>query len=1650
MWDKILSKRWLPGITGVMMLFSGYSSAQVGNEWIKFNQTYFKIPAGKNGIYRLTYANLQNAGFPVSSVDPRRVQIFHRGVEQAIYVEGEADAKFDATDFIEFYGKRNDGTLDGELYKPLSLQPNKYYNLYSDTTSYFLTFSPTSAGKRMTFYSELNVTNIPKETYHFNESLLVLSDNYFSGISYSDYAQTSFFDQGEGWTGAEIRQPSFLDYTLTNLTDGVVAGGLPQLEILLVGRNLAPHQSTISVGPNAGALRVLTVRSFTAFSTTLISLPLSWSDIGSDGKLTIRISADGASGEPDRLSASYIKVRYPQSLNSAGVAEKQFNLQANPPKAYIEIQNPAAGIRLFDITDTQNVIKIGATSTTTVNAIIRNTSVPRSILATNVIITPSIKQIRFRQIVPSNNKYIIISHQLLMKPASGYANPVKEYGSYRASAQGGGYDTIIMDIQQVYDQFNYGETSSLGIFHFMKYMCATNTPKYLFIIGKGLTVDYAYYRNPNSFPTYKDLVPTAGIPGSDMYFSAGLSGTTYEPAVPTGRITASKPADVAAYLNKVKQMEALPYNDLWRKNILHLSGGIHDGEPEIFKNFMVDFQKIAENLHLGGKVKAIPKRSTNIELINVSDEVNKGLNLVTFFGHASPGTTDFQIGFVTDPILGYNNPNKYPTLLMNGCNVGAFFLNSILFGEDWVNAADKGAIGFIANSTYGFEGLLKEYSDMFYEVGYGDSTFIKLGLGDIQKEVAKRYINNNSSVYDVAQAQQMVLLGDPAVKLFGAKKADYEINSNNLFIESFDGAPVSINTDSFALKIIVRNFGQAKEDSLLVTLTRTFDDGSSATIYKIFPPTKYTDTLIFVLKKDGVKGLGNNMFTVKIDAENTIKELDESNNIATKGFFIPLNGTKNIFPFDCAIVNQTQLNLTLQATDLLSGEREFLVELDTTDSFNSGFKKQFTVKGTVLAKQVITILNKDSLAYYWRTKLAQPLPGENTDWTVTSFTYITNGPAGWAQVHFPQYLRDQSIGLVKDAAQRRFRFEETETDIAVKTFGSANATPYTETSIKIDNTEYNLYSQGGGCRNNTLNLIAFDKTSTVPYAGIPFSIVDQRSCGRNPQVIDNFVLSELETGTNDDLFQYIDNVITGDSVLLFSMGDAGLASWSTAVKNKLSDLGISSTQINMLLPGEPFVIFGKKGAPSGTAKIFRTSASPANQQTLQVNETITGRYTSGKMQSVRIGPALQWNTFTKRVTEKGPTDVYSFDIVGIKLNGSEQILYSSVTSDKDLSGIDASQYPYLKVLYKAEDDINLSATQLKKWIVTYEPVAEGLLIYKGVKEQEIISEGENWSSNYGFVNISNLAFTDSLTVHYELFNKTSRLPEIQDFKIKAPLPTDTTKFSIQTNSNGKSGLNDVTVFVNPHVVSELYYENNTLELPDHLSVTADNFNPVMEVTIDGRYIENGSIIPSNPTMVVKIWDENSIILKSDTVGINLFLKYPCTGNDCDFVRIKYSQADVKWYPATPTSDFRVEFNPQNLPEGNYTLKIESKDARGNLSGLDPYQITFKVQAGYDDSSVIILNPYPNPSNASFYFTFVVSGTNSPEDFRLEIIGINGKIVQEIYPLSPQDLHLGSNTITWDGKDAFGNDQPAGIYLYRLKIKTGAKEIRKNGKLGVIR
>jgi hypothetical protein len=134
------------------LLFSPVVYPQTaGNEWINYDQQYFKIQVNSDGIFKVTYTQLLQAGVPVNLIDPRWIQIFHKGEEQYIFIQGEGTTGiFDPNGYIEFYGKRNRSELDLDFFDDPNNCVNPDYSMYSDTAAYFLTWNNSIANRRMT------------------------------------------------------------------------------------------------------------------------------------------------------------------------------------------------------------------------------------------------------------------------------------------------------------------------------------------------------------------------------------------------------------------------------------------------------------------------------------------------------------------------------------------------------------------------------------------------------------------------------------------------------------------------------------------------------------------------------------------------------------------------------------------------------------------------------------------------------------------------------------------------------------------------------------------------------------------------------------------------------------------------------------------------------------------------------------------------------------------------------------------------------------------------------------------------------------------------------------------------------------------------------------------------------------------------------------------------------------------------------------------------------------------------------------------------------------------------------------------------------------------------------------------------------------
>src|SRR5262245_2167646 len=82
----------------LLILAAPQAWAQYSNDWVVQGQQYLKISIAEDGIYRVTYDDLSQAGLSMAAIDPRLIQLFHRGEEQAILFQHNqtpANAQFD-------------------------------------------------------------------------------------------------------------------------------------------------------------------------------------------------------------------------------------------------------------------------------------------------------------------------------------------------------------------------------------------------------------------------------------------------------------------------------------------------------------------------------------------------------------------------------------------------------------------------------------------------------------------------------------------------------------------------------------------------------------------------------------------------------------------------------------------------------------------------------------------------------------------------------------------------------------------------------------------------------------------------------------------------------------------------------------------------------------------------------------------------------------------------------------------------------------------------------------------------------------------------------------------------------------------------------------------------------------------------------------------------------------------------------------------------------------------------------------------------------------------------------------------------------------------------------------------------------------------
>ena len=1601
-----------------------------GNEWFETDKSYIKVFVNEDGIYKIGYDELLAAGVPINQINGQDLMIQYFGNEIPIHTTNEGS--WTSSDYLLFFGKRNDGELDKQMYSEWETeQLNPFYSMFTDESVYYISWDNSSTHLRYQVQANDLTGNLPSRSeFYMHKERQVYSDVAWAPTAPEEPdAEYSNFIVTEGF-GNKMTNSHRLNFPITDIY--IFTGKRPTVKFRTGSNNLFNHFITMRfndlyLGDEAYAGN--RIKEY-EYEMRLVDL-----------KTNSQLKIDGRDVS-DNIIVGYAEVNYPRWTYADNQDNFMFYLESANQQRLFEIEEYVGG-SLNYLVDIEN-------ATLTIPEYQNNTA--RFVLPANQDSTQlwlvnadsalksplRYEEYTFQSFDDLNPQFLIISSELLNNSDELGVNPIQEYANYRASSEGGSYTTGIVNVEDLYDHFAYGiNQHSFSIKNFAMYVKEQwEDFEMVFIIGKGLS-----YVNRNKQTQYTSFVPSWGKPGSDNLMFAEEEFSY--PYVGVGRLAAHNPQDVMNYLQKAMQHDRI--FDLegksieerkWHKNILHLSGGDIRIQDQIFNNLQ-SMKSIIENNTFGAKVTTFKKTSTDPVQTSLSqsiiDHIDEGLSIMTFFGHSSAGTFDFSI---EDPEK-YNNTGRYPIVLSMGCYSGNIHENTPTISEDFILTKDKGAIAFIASSGNAFITPLGNYGRGIYSE-VGDSLY-GIPIGTIMRNVLKDQYNA-LNVRTVTLHQQNTIHGDPAVRLFSAPAPDYVVDFTSIDAKNDVGTlnpyiPISFD---------ILNLGAGVKDSIDNYLVHEYGNRQFDTIYFRTEAPLHTTSVSLNIPNPGPPALGKNVINIVLDYKNAITEApnpvaEENNDLKTaynnEGycFFIFDNSIFPIYPKEFAIVPDQGVTLRASSTNAFGPPEYFYMEMDTTEEFNSPFLMQTEVlayPGLIRWTPDVTL--EDETVYYWRVA---PKDNRGTaKWNNSSFVYLDNGSEGWNQSHAYQWQKDDYRNYEYSVEDRGFLFAEDLKEIRVKngTFRATRPSISYQTS-RSEYIEFDLHIKAG------LYISSFDGVTGLPMTNHVPALHD--SYFSSPWAEDwmNFPYNTYNKAERAKAINFIENVVPdGDYVVIYTIQNSELNrdyephEWASDGDNGDPDLktlleGYGAQRIDDLVANPtPYIFVFKKNDNSFTPIEV---VAPTVSDEIETEFKILGRWFEGDVSSTKIGPAVEWNNLLWDVGEYDDVeDAYRLDVYGVKGDGSEELLFPDVQEfDLDLSGVDPEEYPQLKLLFFAIDDVTRSSPQMTYWRVMYKQKPELVL---NVNEKfdftsDTIVLGKDLVLSTLATNITNTDM-DSLLVKYTIVDEFNE--EVNIYERLAPIAgSESLGINFTHPTNDLIGTNQLRVEINPDMDQEEQHTFNNIGVLD-FTVLGDALNPILDVTFDGVRILDGDIVSPFPLISVTIRDENRFIFVDDISNFDLAIrKLP----EQQSHPIDLTQDNVTFYPADSTNgnlarlDLAGEFE-----SGDYVLYAQATDASGNLSGDQQMEIRFTV---VDETRVSDVLNYPNPFAISTDFVFTLTGNEIPEVFTIQIMDVSGKMVREINKEELSNLKIGLNrpAYRWNGTDESGNRLANGIYFYRI-------------------
>jgi hypothetical protein len=720
---------------------------------------WFKITVRADAPHRITFSDLQAAGFPVATSDPRDYRLFYAGgstlpvrnsdprpvfKEVPIEITGEGDGSFDGSDVLYFFGQSANRFQNNDSDAVYVINP------YTRDVVFWLTPSGSFAGTPLRVSARAaapgadlaNTRGVGRVVSEQDNELNLERDNYFT------------------WYWQESSALS----TVVNLPGATTGSG--HLAITSIP-SLGPTNSMVQV--NGTPATFIAGSGFRSRFDAASWLPNTSIELG------YVFSGDAWF---DRIEAVY-----PLSLDASVVRE--FWISAGTGN-HVQVNNVPAGALVWDITAADSPVVVqgtlaGAQWSFDPDAAARER---RFRIWTR---PEAVAPFRMEAEDPGSLRNSPPAADMIIVAHPAVRAPLDDYAAWRSARSG--ITVTVVEVDDIYRDFGFGQFDPVAIRDFLKYAYETATPRpsACLLVGDGSYdfLDHLSTGTPNQIPPFLVHPQLDKTAGDQNFVSFGRLGTLDQD---TSRVIQSdrgwdmmiarwpvrNAGEAQVIANKIRSYEGQPEFGTWRNRVLLVAddefgdppsdnewfhtdqmNGIEDHVPDTYdrsKIMLVEYDKDAS-----GKKPGVQQA--------ILKAWNDGVLLIDYVGHGSPNVWAHEDVFRrTRDMPQLSNGAKLPLVYTASCSIGFFDdPRTQGMGEELVRKSDGGAIAIISATRLVFSQPNVDLNMTVFDFLLGSAS-MTVGQSLFSALIARQYSIPNGPV-PLENDRKHVLMGDPFMHL---------------------------------------------------------------------------------------------------------------------------------------------------------------------------------------------------------------------------------------------------------------------------------------------------------------------------------------------------------------------------------------------------------------------------------------------------------------------------------------------------------------------------------------------------------------------------------------------------------------------------------------------------------------------------------------------------------------------------------------------------------------------------------------------------------------------------------------------------------------------------------------------------------------------